>query len=64
VAGSFLTLIPVFGLAAAAILGETLTIRQWIGAALVLGAIGALVMSQAQRQPNAPSIVPHDHEVV
>lgn len=41
VAGSFLPLIPVFGLAAAYALGDRLTEHQWIGAALVITATTA-----------------------
>jgi len=41
VAGSFLPLIPVFGLAAAYLLGDRFIDRQWAGAALVVVAAGA-----------------------
>ena len=41
VAGSFLPLIPVFGLAAAYLLGDRLLDRQWIGAAMVVAAAAA-----------------------
>ena len=41
VAGSFLPLIPVFGLAAAYLLGDRFIDRQWVGAALVVVAAGA-----------------------
>lgn len=44
-AGSFITLVPVFGLAAAAVVGETLAARQWFGAALVVGAVAVIVLS-------------------
>jgi probable blue pigment (indigoidine) exporter len=40
-AGSFLPLIPVFGLAAAYLLGDRFIDRQWVGAALVVVAAGA-----------------------
>ncbi len=44
VAGSYLPLIPVFGLAAAYLLGDRFADRQWVGAALVvLAAAGAAV---------------------
>lgn len=44
-AGTFLTLIPVFGVAAAyLLLGEHLGGRQWFGAVLVVGAVAALTM--------------------
>ena len=39
VAGSFITLVPVFGVAAAMFIGEQLSARQWIGAAIVVGAL-------------------------
>ena len=43
-AGFFLTLIPIFGLtAAAAILGERLSITQWVGAGLILVAAAGLL---------------------
>ena len=41
VAGSFLPLIPVFGLTAAYLLGDRFAERQWVGAALVILAAGA-----------------------
>ncbi|KRF20596.1 hypothetical protein ASG90_18655 [Nocardioides sp. Soil797] len=41
VAGSFLPLIPVFGLAAAYVLGDRLIDRQWVGAVLVILAAAA-----------------------
>ena len=47
VAGSFLTLIPVFGLAAGAAFGEVLSSRQWLGAGVVLLAITAVARIQA-----------------
>jgi drug/metabolite transporter (DMT)-like permease len=44
VAGSFLPLIPVFGLAAGYLLGDRLLDRQWVGAVLViLAASGAAI---------------------
>ena len=51
-AGAFLPLIPVFGLAAAHLVGERLLERQWIGAAIVVLAIAAVAihhLSQASR---------------
>ena len=49
-AGMFINLIPVFGLAAAYIfLDERLTARQWLGAALVLAAVGAIALMQSRR---------------
>lgn len=49
VAGSFLTLIPVFGIAAALFVGERLTERQWLGAVLVVGGVTAIGMLQWSR---------------
>lgn len=48
-AGSFITLVPVFGVTAAVFIGEHLTARQWWGAAIVLGAL-AYVASRQDRQ--------------
>jgi drug/metabolite transporter (DMT)-like permease len=46
-AALFLTLIPVFGVAGAALaLGERLTLVQWIGAAVVVGAVQAMVRAE------------------
>jgi drug/metabolite transporter (DMT)-like permease len=48
-AGMFLNLIPVFGIAASyLLLGERLTGRQWIGAALILIAVGTLAARQSR----------------
>ena len=49
VAGSFLTLIPVFGVALGAAFGETLSVRQWVGAAVVIAAIAWLASLQVDR---------------
>lgn len=46
VAGAFLPLIPVFGLAVAHLTGERLDPRQWMGAALVVGATAAVALRQ------------------
>jgi drug/metabolite transporter (DMT)-like permease len=58
----FLSLIPVFGVAGGALaLGERLGPSQWIGAAVVLGAVQALVRAEpAAPQPvsNPPSSIP------
>jgi len=43
-AGSFLTLIPVFGLAAASLTGESLAGHQWVGAVLVMASIAAILL--------------------
>ena len=51
VAGSFLPLIPVFGLAAGYLVGERLDPRQWLGAAVVVGA--TLAIAWQQRKPTA-----------
>jgi probable blue pigment (indigoidine) exporter len=48
VAGSFLTLVPVFGVAAALVVGESLTIRQWIGAALVVASVAVIATASAR----------------
>lgn len=49
VAGFYLTLIPVFGIAAAFIfLGEVLSGSQWIGAVLIIASVGAV--SRLQRE--------------
>ena len=46
VAGSFLPLIPVFGLAAAYLVGERLEPRQWVGAVVILAATAAIAARQ------------------
>lgn len=51
VAGSFITLVPVFGVAAALFIGEQLTARQWIGAAIVVGALTIVGTLQSRSQP-------------
>ncbi len=51
VAGSFLPLIPVFGLAAGYLLGDRLLDRQWVGAALVVLAAGAAAIVHVSRPP-------------
>ena len=49
VAGFYLTLIPVFGIAAAfAFLGEALSGPQWIGAALIIASAGAVSRLQSE----------------
>ena len=49
IAGFYLTLIPVFGIAAAfAFLGEALSRPQWIGAILIIASVGAV--SRLQRE--------------
>jgi probable blue pigment (indigoidine) exporter len=46
VAGSFLPLIPVFGLAAGYLVGERLDPRQWVGAAIIVAATAAIAVRQ------------------
>lgn len=54
-AGSFLPLVPVFGVAAALTIGEQLSNRQWIGAAIVVGAIASIAsMQNHQRSAAGP----------
>lgn len=48
VAGAFLPLIPVFGVAAGFLVGERLQAHQWLGAALVIGATLVIVGQQAR----------------
>lgn len=47
VAGSFITLVPVFGVAAGYLVGERLTAQQWVGAGVVVIAITAIALRQA-----------------
>ena len=55
VAGTFLPLIPVFGLAVAHVLGDRLVDRQWIGAALViLAAAGAAILHLSRGSAASP----------
>lgn len=48
VAGLFITLVPVFGVAAALVAGERLGPRQWVGALLVVGSVSASVLQQTR----------------
>jgi drug/metabolite transporter (DMT)-like permease len=48
VAGSFITLVPVFGLAAGYLVGERLTTQQWVGGVVVIVAMAVV----AVRHPN------------
>jgi drug/metabolite transporter (DMT)-like permease len=48
VAGSFITLVPVFGLAAGYLVGERLTRQQWVGGVVVIVAMAVV----AVRHPN------------
>ena len=45
VAGAFLPLIPVFGLAAGYLVGERLEPRQWLGAVVIVAATTAVCVS-------------------
>jgi drug/metabolite transporter (DMT)-like permease len=54
VSGSFLPLIPVFGVAAAYLVGDRLSDRQWTGAALVVVATGAAAAYHLTRGHAAP----------
>lgn len=57
VAGSFLPLIPVFGVAAGYVVGERLTDRQWVGAAVVIGATLVIaVRAKASAPPAFPQV--------
>jgi drug/metabolite transporter (DMT)-like permease len=59
VAGSFLPLIPVFGLAAAYVLGDRFIDRQWVGAVLVMLAAAAAAiwhLSRPSGDPGEPQI--------
>jgi probable blue pigment (indigoidine) exporter len=48
VAGSFITLVPVFGVAGGFVVGERLTPWQWVGAAVVIASIGAIAVWQTR----------------
>ena len=50
VAGAFLPLIPVFGVAAGYLVGERLAGRQWVGAIIVVAATAAMAYQQARTQ--------------
>jgi len=54
-AGAFITLVPVFGVAAAMTIGESLSTRQWVGAAIVVGAVGVIATMQ-NRQPRPTNV--------
>jgi probable blue pigment (indigoidine) exporter len=45
IAGSYLALIPVFGLAAASLYGDRLTSAQWVGAVLVIAGVAGVVFT-------------------
>jgi probable blue pigment (indigoidine) exporter len=48
VAAAAFYLIPVFGVAAASLLGDRLTVVQWVGATLVVGAVATLTVRTAE----------------
>jgi drug/metabolite transporter (DMT)-like permease len=51
VAGLFINLVPVFGVAAAAVLlDERLIGRQWLGAVLVVGAVSVMAAAQSRQE--------------
>jgi probable blue pigment (indigoidine) exporter len=55
-AGVFLTLIPVFGVAASyVLLAERLSPAQWVGAVVVVVSVGAVALSHRQLAPAMPS---------
>jgi probable blue pigment (indigoidine) exporter len=54
VAGSFITLVPVFGVAAGYLVGERLTARQWVGAMVVVIAMAVMASRQHDARPLRP----------
>ncbi len=54
VAGSFLPLTPVFGLAAAYVLGDRFIERQWVGAVMVILAAAAVAIRHLTRPSGVP----------
>lgn len=52
VAGSFLPLIPVFGLAAGYLIGERLEARQWVGALVIVAATVAVARRSEEPAPS------------
>ncbi|MGH8928537.1 MAG: DMT family transporter, partial [Acidimicrobiia bacterium] len=56
VAGMFINLIPIFGIAAGhVLLNERLTARQWIGALLIVAAVAAILYEQSRRESASAS---------
>ncbi len=53
IAGSFLTLVPVFGVAAAILTGERLDARQWLGATLVVGSVVVIARASITAESHA-----------
>ena len=62
VAGSFLPLIPVFGLAAGYLTGERLEPRQWVGAVIIVMATGAIAVMQGRTSPRPNPAAPENAE--
>lgn len=56
VAGSFITLVPVFGVAAGFLVGERLDARQWAGALVVVSAVA--VVAARQTRPDKEHATP------
>jgi probable blue pigment (indigoidine) exporter len=52
-AGSFLPLVPVFGVTTALLVGERLDVRQWIGAAIVVASVAAIALLPARPSTSA-----------
>jgi len=55
VAGAFLPLVPVFGVAAGYLIGERLAGRQWVGAVVVVAATATMAFQQARIADEKPS---------
>jgi len=53
-AGAFLPLIPVFGVVAGYLVGERLDPRQWVGAVVIVAAVGAIAWQQRQASAASP----------
>ena len=51
VAGSFITLVPVFGVAAGYVVGERLSPVQWLGAMIVVVAVAVVALRQSRADP-------------
>ncbi len=55
VAGSFITLVPVFGVAAGYLVGERFTGRQWVGAVVVIVAVAVVALRQSSPTQESPA---------
>lgn len=55
VAGSFITLVPVFGVAGGYVVGERLTQWQWVGAAVVIAAVAVVAVRQGSGSDATPA---------